>query len=110
ALGRSLASDARKLPASSHTFCQWASALRGLKRDAIANAYSGCLARDRGAAQVARSGEDDLLDPLDGRRGQRSVDPLAVLQRLPRPGDPKRVGAQVAVEDHGGQLDPLGGV
>ena len=57
------------------------------------------LAGDRGAAQVAGAGQDDLLEPLHGRRGHRRVDPLAVLQRLPRGGDAQRVGAQVAVED-----------
>ena len=89
---------ARKVPASSQTFCQCASAFSGLKRDAIARSFldRGNLSGDGGAAQVAGAGEDDLLEPLHGRRRHRRVDPLAVLQRLARGGDAQRVGAQVA--------------
>ena len=67
------------------------------------------LAADGGAAQVAGAGQDDVLELLDGRRGDRRVDPGAVLVDLAAGGDAQRVGAQVLVEDRDGQLDPLAG-
>src|ERR1700748_2949590 len=70
----------------------------------------GSSAGDRGAAQVAGPGEDDVLEPLHGRGGDRRIDPLAVGPSLARRGDAQRVRAQVAVEDDGGHLDALAGI
>jgi hypothetical protein len=81
--------------------------LSGLKRDAIGK--PSAVQPDCGAVAGARAGEDDFLELLDGRRGDRRIDPLAVRSTWRDAGDAQRVGAQIAVEDGTRHLDPLVG-
>jgi hypothetical protein len=62
---------------------------------------------DGGAAQIPGAGQDDVLELLDRRCGDRRVDPGAIGVDLARGGDPNRIGAKILVEDADGQLDPL---
>src|SRR3990170_6697660 len=68
------------------------------------NSWGLSALADRVAAKIAGTGEDDLLEPLNRRRGDRSLDPLTAPKHLPGGGDSKGVGAKVAVEDGHGYL------
>jgi hypothetical protein len=50
-------------------------------------------------AQVARLGEDDVLQALYGGRLHWGLDPGGALQHLSAGGDAQRIGAQVLVKD-----------
>ena len=105
--GLSLALSARKQRASSQARCQRPSACDGSKRVLGHRSILPEGQPMRRAAQVARLGQDDVLEPLHGRGLDRRVDPGAALQHLAAGGDAQRVGAQVLVEDRDRDLDPL---
>src|SRR5579864_7809971 len=105
-LGLLLSLSAAKQPSSAHRACQRRSATFGSKRPLISTLG---LARNGRAAEVASARQNDVLELLDGGRGNRRIDPGAVLVDLASGRNPKRIGAKIGIKYRDGQFDPFSG-
>ena len=89
--------------------CDGSNVLRSSRRPP-APAWRAISPAPGSRAQVARLGQDDVLEPLHGGRLDRGIDPAAALRNLAAGGDAQRIGAQSRDRGWSRDLDPLAGV